>query len=107
MGKCNINSYVIPIYFMFDITHLLQDTGCFLKNAANRSSVIYYPILINKRSNTMVKKNTTERLNFFSTLTVMSDKCHFVLLNRNKYLFIFILVENFFLILMMPIDSVG
>jgi hypothetical protein len=65
MGKCNINSYVIPIYFMFDITHLLQDTGCFLKNAAHRSSVIYCPILINKRSNTMVKKTLQNGLIFF------------------------------------------
>jgi hypothetical protein len=46
-------------------------TGCFLKNAANCSSVIYCPILINKRSNTMVKKILQNGL-FFSTLTVMS-----------------------------------
>jgi hypothetical protein len=32
----------------------------------------------------------------------MSNKCHFVFLNGNIYLFIFILVKNVFLILMMP-----
>jgi hypothetical protein len=78
-------------------------TGCFLKNAANRSSVTYCRILINKISNTMVKKILQNGLifYFFSTLTVMSNKCHFVFLNGNIYLFIFIIVENFFLILMM------
>jgi hypothetical protein len=72
-------------------------TGCFLKNAANCSSVIYCPILINKRSNTMVKKILQNGL-FFSTLTVMSNtsKCHFVFLNGNICLYIFIMIEIFF-----------
>jgi hypothetical protein len=72
-------------------------TGCFLKNAANRSSVIYCPILINKRSSTIVKKNTTKRLNFlfFSTLTVMSNKCHFVFLNGNIFIYFYYSREFF------------
>jgi hypothetical protein len=56
------------------------NTGCFLKNAGSGSSVIYCPSLIKTRSDTMVKKTTTKRLDFlfFSTLIVMSNKCHFV-----------------------------
>jgi hypothetical protein len=43
----------------------------------------------------MVEKTLQNDLIFFSTLTVMSNKCQFVFLNGNIYLFIFILVDFF------------
>jgi hypothetical protein len=46
----------------------------------------------------MVKRTLQNGLIFFSTLIVMLNKCRFVFLNGNIYLFIFILVEIFFLI---------
>jgi hypothetical protein len=76
-------------------------TDCFLKNAANRNSVIYCPILINKKSNEMVKKHfTMDTFFIFPTLIIMSNKCQLSFYFEMKT-FIFILVENFFLISMM------
>jgi hypothetical protein len=43
----------------------------------------------------MVEKTLQNDLIFFSILTVMSNKCQFVFLNGNIYLFIFILVDFF------------
>jgi hypothetical protein len=76
-------------------------TDCFLKNAANRNSVIYCPILINNKSNEMVKKHfTMDTFFIFTTLIIMSNKCQ-VSFYFEMETFIFILVENFFLISMM------
>jgi hypothetical protein len=62
-------------------------TDCFLKNAANRNSVIYCPILINNKSNEMVKKHfTMDTFFIFPTLIIMSNKCQLSFYSGREFL---------------------
>jgi hypothetical protein len=61
-------------------------TGCFLKNAASRSSVFYCTTLISKKSNTVVKK-TLQNCYFFFNINSYVKKASIFFFMETYFLF--------------------